>query len=465
MPTRPSRRRRLIASALGLAALAGVAGSSGPVAAEAARAAPAMSAGAGPFGITTGPDGNLWFTEIDGGNRIGRVTPQGAVTEFSRGISPGAGPAWITTGPDGNLWFTEARGDRIGRITTRGVVTEFRGISPRSYPAGITTGPDGNLWFTEAEGNRVGRITPGGQVTEFSAGITPESAPLDIAVGSDGNLWFTESQADRIGRITTQGVVTEFPLGIPLTRDRFGLIPRPGTIAAGPDGNLWFTLIDGHRIGRITPAGAVTVFPAHLGTGSACGIAAGPDGNMWFTEAEGNRIGRIHPSGEVTVVRGPRPYVPREASDESSYPRCGIARGPDGNVWFTEWESDLIGRVTPAGIVSELPPVAAVGAVRLRGTSAVAVRLRCPSGAVRACGGVLRVWSTAELPPRRLGARRIRVAPGRTIEVTVPLTAAGRRLLRARGELATVTVLFPGAPGTAGAVEREAVIGRRRRAG
>ena len=90
------------------------------------------------------------------------------VTEFSAGITPGSRPEGITAGPDGNLWFTEFNGGRVGRITPAGVVTEFSaGITPGSSPNGITAGPDGNLWFTEFNGGRVGRITPAGVVTEF----------------------------------------------------------------------------------------------------------------------------------------------------------------------------------------------------------------------------------------------------------------------------------------------------------
>src|SRR5258706_4225506 len=35
------------------------------------------------------------------------------------------GPWSITTGPDGALWFTESFANKIGRITTAGVITEF----------------------------------------------------------------------------------------------------------------------------------------------------------------------------------------------------------------------------------------------------------------------------------------------------------------------------------------------------
>ena len=54
-----------------------------------------------------------------GGNRIGRITTSGQVTEYASGISPNAQPYGIAAGPDGALWFTEFAG-RIGRITTAG---------------------------------------------------------------------------------------------------------------------------------------------------------------------------------------------------------------------------------------------------------------------------------------------------------------------------------------------------------
>jgi streptogramin lyase len=86
----------------------------------------------------------------------------GTITEFP--ISTPV-PMGITAGPDGNLWFAEFQGNKIGRITTAGLVTgEFPlptnyGSSFGCAPEGITAGPDGNLWFTERAGNKIGRIT------------------------------------------------------------------------------------------------------------------------------------------------------------------------------------------------------------------------------------------------------------------------------------------------------------------
>jgi streptogramin lyase len=158
-------------------------------------------------GIVAGPDGNLWFTETNG-DRIGKITTAGHVTEYQAGISRGSAPEEIVAGPDGNLWFTEGGADSaIGKITTAGHVTEYRaGITHASGPIGIVAGRDGNLWFTEGfelGSGRIGKITPAGRVTEYSARITPGSSPNEIAAGPDGNLWFTANgiNTHRIGRV------------------------------------------------------------------------------------------------------------------------------------------------------------------------------------------------------------------------------------------------------------------------
>src|SRR5436190_24238414 len=95
------------------------------------------------------------------------ASPVAAVTITEFPITTAASsPRAITAGPDGNLWFTEFFGNRIGRITPAGSVTEF--AVANGGPLGITAGPDGNLWLTEASGNKNGRITPARDSTEFA---------------------------------------------------------------------------------------------------------------------------------------------------------------------------------------------------------------------------------------------------------------------------------------------------------
>jgi hypothetical protein len=75
--------------------------------------------------------------------------------------TPGSEPFGITAGPDGNLWFTELTSNRIGTInpTTRGL-TEIAVPTATSGVRGIAAGPDGNLWFAETTSQKVGVLTP-----------------------------------------------------------------------------------------------------------------------------------------------------------------------------------------------------------------------------------------------------------------------------------------------------------------
>jgi hypothetical protein len=76
------------------------------------------------------------------------------------------------------LWFTEYIGNKIGRITTAGVITEFSIPTLGSSPSDITAGADGNLWFTEASGSRIGRIT-----TAPTGPCTPDTHTLCLNNG------------------------------------------------------------------------------------------------------------------------------------------------------------------------------------------------------------------------------------------------------------------------------------------
>src|SRR5579883_403985 len=145
-------------------------------------------------------------------NSTASTTPAsaaGTIVEFR--LPTRGSPEAITAGPDGNLWFTEKVGNRIGRITPQGQISEFPLPTSNSFPAEIVSGPDGNLWFTESSSNQIGRITPQGQISEFPLMTTPSLAD-GLAKGPDGALWFTDSATGNIGRVTPGGTATEFPL-------------------------------------------------------------------------------------------------------------------------------------------------------------------------------------------------------------------------------------------------------------
>lgn len=169
-----------------------------------------------PRAIALGSDGNIWFGEFAGG-KIGRITPAGIITEFAI-PTPDSGPRALAAGPDGNIWFSEFKAGKIGRITPRGVITEFALPRANAGPGDITAGADGALWFVELsgtmdgmrpDGNRVGRISMSGEISEYplpSAG----NSPINIAVGPDRNVWYTKDAA--LGRVSMDGTIVEVPI-------------------------------------------------------------------------------------------------------------------------------------------------------------------------------------------------------------------------------------------------------------
>jgi parallel beta-helix repeat protein len=286
--------------------------------------------GRSPGGITQGPDGRMWFTQLDE-KKVGAISTTGTIQQFE----VASGPTGITLGPDANLWFLQNEGHEIGRLTPGGVLTEFPVPSlfavAQGLFEGITTGPDGNIWYTDASSTRIGRLTPAGTITEQSV----SGAPFAITAGPDHNLWFGK-----------------FFGGVGHIRPTFtdpGDIPG---ITAGPDGNIWYTDTRANKIGRVTPAGVVTEFAVPTTASEPGDITTGPDGNLWFTEISGNRIGRITPAGVITEVHIPTP---------GSRPQ-GIATGPDGKLWFTQAATHSVASLDPATVMAPPGPCLVVRA-------------------------------------------------------------------------------------------------------
>ena len=65
------------------------------------------------------------------------------------------------------------------------------------------------------------------------------------------------------------------------------------------------------------------------------GIVAGSDGNFWLTALNTNLIGRLTPTGVLSEF-------PLPAHTGGAF---GITTGLDGALWFTKSDGDRIGRI------------------------------------------------------------------------------------------------------------------------
>ena len=93
-------------------------------------------------------------------------------------------------------------GNRVGRITTRGEITEFAIPSPTGSPTNVAVGPDRNVWYTK--GAVLGRVTPDGVITEFP--LAESARGVGLTAGSDrqpptriaNRLWYADGNGNKI---------------------------------------------------------------------------------------------------------------------------------------------------------------------------------------------------------------------------------------------------------------------------
>jgi streptogramin lyase len=271
-----------------------------------------------------------------------RAAPAQLITEFRIPGGTVTTPLGIVPVP-GGMRFTCKFSRQIGAITPDGTVSLVRVSRP---PSAIVNGPSGDVWFTSPQ--YVSHLESNGTQTDFQTSrFSWGDNPSAITYGPDGALWFTDADEEggRIGRLTTEGGVVSEYIKSPEAEN-------PSAIRFGPDGKLWVTVYGtdaGSTIDRIDPLGGVGTGPGGAfvefrlsGFRGITAITYGPDGNLWFTERDANMVGRVTPLGRITEFA------------VSGNPR-GITSGGDGNLWFTEETGNRIGRITPDGVVAEFP--------------------------------------------------------------------------------------------------------------
>jgi virginiamycin B lyase len=112
----------------------------------------------------------MWFLELSGrmdnrqpdGNRVGRITMDGKITEFPIPIAAATpSPINIAVGPDRNVWFT--KGAMVVRVTRDGSMTPVPLGGANAGGTGLTAGSDrqppkrlaNRLWIAQSGANRI----------------------------------------------------------------------------------------------------------------------------------------------------------------------------------------------------------------------------------------------------------------------------------------------------------------------
>lgn len=288
-------------------------------------------------------------------------------------------PVGVAFDAGGNLYVADSGNSVIRKLTPTGVSATIAGSASAmgtsdgtgsnahfTTPGGIAVDSSGNMYVADTGNHSIRKVTPTGVVTTL-AGVTGTSGfadgtgavarfnnPTGIVLSASGDLYVADTGNNSIRKVTTAGVVTTFAgsgaAGSTDDTGRAASFRGPNSLAFDASGNLYVTDALNQTLRKIVPAGTVSTF-------------AGSTGNA------GNNDG----VGVAATFNLPH----------------GVVIDASGNIYVADSGSNLIRKVTPAGVVGTL--AGATGGGRSVDGTTNAARFQTPEGLALDLNGVITV--------------------------------------------------------------------------
>jgi virginiamycin B lyase len=158
--------------------------------------------GKGPYGITTTPDGSVYFVSMEG-NYTARIDLETGKLTILEPPTKDSMPRRIWSDSKGQLWITEWNAGKLGMYNP--VTNEWKELKlpgQNAQPYAIFVDDKDIVWLSDFGSNAIVRFDP--QNEKFDVIPLPSyHANVRQLSGSPGQIWGAESGADRIMVIRT----------------------------------------------------------------------------------------------------------------------------------------------------------------------------------------------------------------------------------------------------------------------
>lgn len=313
-------------------------------------------------GLAVDSTGSIIATVLDGDTaRLIAILPDGTPATLLQ-FGADETPYGVDVDADGRIYVTDLAG-KLRIITGRGATATTTTIDIGTPLAGVAVGADGRIHTTDILRHTVTVLTPAlPQRGLYGYDLDPTSgvATGQMHVVSPEPLTYTVTSGPSAGTVTIDATTGQWVF-TPTAAQRFSSWIRPGT------DHVSFSVLASSSTNATVVNVDVTISPAadllqselaQIGV-EPSGIAVTSDGRYLVTSSAVDSS-----SGALTVVRADGTIERTIALDG---PSVGVATGPDGRVYVTDYEA---GKVLVVDLSGNSP---AAAFATVAGASAVAV--------------------------------------------------------------------------------------------
>ena len=304
-----------------------------------------------PIGVCVDASGNLYIAD-NLNNRIRKVNTSGIITTYAGNGSPGSGgdgspatlaslssPARICIDGAGNLYIPDFANNRVRKVNTSGIITNFAGngtagsggdgtpatAAQLHSPSAVAVDASGNVFITEFAGNKVRMVNTAGTISTFAGtgatGSTGDTGPATaakfnspngICIDASGNIYVSDYGNQRVRKISIAGIITAFAgNGTPgFIGDGFGAataeLHSPSGITTDGNCNLFIADNANNRVRQVTlsapPVTGVITGPSEVCVAGTILLFDAVTGGAWSSSAPG--IAAVGGAGNVTGMSG-----------------------------------------------------------------------------------------------------------------------------------------------------------------
>ena len=153
--------------------------------------------GRGPYGITTTPDGDVYYASL-AGSHIARVDLDTGAATVIEPPTKDQGARRVWSDSRGRIWVSEWNSGNVSRYDPKSLMWKtwkLPGDKPRTYS--VYVDDQDKVWLTEWTANAVVRFDPESEKFEAFPSDRP-GASVRQMLGRPGEVWAPESGADRL---------------------------------------------------------------------------------------------------------------------------------------------------------------------------------------------------------------------------------------------------------------------------